>query len=131
MNLFQLGKFTLHSGEKTDWKIDCDALTNDDIEAIALMMSEIVLTPFKKVFGVPSGGIRLAKALEKHSWEDSPKYLIVDDVLTTGNSMNEYKEKISLEHKIPQHCFDGAVIFSRISASGMPNWVESLFRIYY
>jgi len=35
MNLFQFGDFSLHSGSKSKWKIECDALTDEDVEALA------------------------------------------------------------------------------------------------
>lgn len=100
MSLFQLSKIIPHSG-KTSWiKIECDALspkTNEDWEALAYAGSRIV-GPFSAVIGIPTGGLPFAKAMEKYM-EYQPYYsnfqlgydrgptLVVDDVLTTGDSI--------------------------------------------
>jgi hypothetical protein len=91
MNLFQLGKFTSHAGNELDWKIECDALTDDDWECLAKMISE--KTQFGKVYGIPRGGTKLANALEKYADPKNPIRLVVDDVWTTGTSMNEVMQK--------------------------------------
>jgi hypothetical protein len=38
MNLFQLGSFTLASGKSSYWKLECDALADDDIKTLAEMI---------------------------------------------------------------------------------------------
>lgn len=85
-SLFQLGEFELHSGQKSIFKIECDNLTDEDIETFAKMVSHV---SFKSVEGIPRGGVRFAKALEKYIDPDSEVHLVVDDVLTTGSSMVE------------------------------------------
>lgn len=87
MNLFQLGKFTSHAGKELDWKIECDALTDDDWDCLAKMISE--RTQFGSVYGIPRGGVKLQKALEKYISPKCPIRLVVDDVWTTGKSMME------------------------------------------
>lgn len=90
MNLFQLGKFTSHAGNELEWKIECDALTDDDWECLAKMISERIM--FHEVVGIPRGGNKLAAALQKYcETEKTPKTyrLVVDDVWTTGKSMME------------------------------------------
>ena len=87
MNLFQLGKFTSHAGNELDWKIECDALTDDDWECLAKMISE--KTEFGSVYGIPRGGTKLAQALEKYITPGHPLRLVVDDVYTTGKSMKD------------------------------------------
>lgn len=118
MNLFQLGEFTLHSGSKSYWKVDCDALTDEDWKALARMVYESVLH-FRRVIGIPSGGLKLAEALKPYRFPN-PEYpiLVVDDVFTTGNSMNEMKSKLGNDCR-------GAVIFAR---SKCPDWVTPLFQ---
>lgn len=125
MNLFTLGNFILSSGRRSDWKIDCDALTDEDIEALARMIREIV-NPFSSVEGIPRGGLRLAKALEQYATHESdiPTHLIVDDVLTTGNSLRE--AKILFQQYNPSSPVVGAVIFAR---GPCPPWVSVLFQI--
>lgn len=91
MSLFKWGKFTSHSGVELDFKIDCDALTDDDWECIASIIAKKYT--FGSVYGIPNGGIPLEKALVKYRTPESPTRLVVDDVWTTGKSMyDEMKE---------------------------------------
>jgi hypothetical protein len=90
--LFQTGVFALHSGERSSFKIDCDALTDGELTTLAgLLVSR--LPAYYTVEGVPRGGLRLAHILREKA-SDSPHdpLLIVDDVYTTGNSMEEHKD---------------------------------------
>lgn len=124
MSLFQLGDFTLNSGEKSVFKIDCDALTGHDLIALALMASK-VLGPFRrfgKVVSVPKGGDQLAALMEGYVTAGHPATLIVDDVLTTGGSMNRAREKLN-DQGVGVF---GLVIFAR---GHCPSWVEPLFQM--
>lgn len=87
MSLFQLGKFISHAGNELEWKIECDALTDDDWECLAKMISE--RTQFGSVYGIPRGGVKLQKALEKYCDPNNKIRLVVDDVYTTGKSMRD------------------------------------------
>lgn len=86
--LFECGSFVLHSGFTTDWRINCDVLTDDDWNSLAKIAMDI-LHPctFGDVEGVPTGGIKFAEALLPYVTKGP--LLIVDDVLTTGASMEE------------------------------------------
>ena len=77
-DLFHFGWFPSHSGVQLPWKFDCDALSDGSIEAIARLIAGKVV--FSAVYGIPRGGLRLARALEPHC---TPKYplLIVDGVV--------------------------------------------------
>lgn len=120
MNLFQLGNFTLHSGIQSFFKIDCDALTNNDWQTLARMIYENV-PKFRKVIGIPKGGIKLADALKQYRFPNPENpVLIVDDVLTTGNSMENMKRQIG------DNCI-GAVVFAR---NKCPDWIISLFQYH-
>ena len=91
MNLFQLGKFTSHAGNELDWKIECDALTDQDWDCLAKMISQ--RCEFGSVYGIPRGGVKLQKSLEKYITPKNPYRLVVDDVYTTGKSMLEAMNK--------------------------------------
>ena len=118
MNLFRLlsKAITLHSGQKTRYKINCNALTNADWKCLAFIAATEMLPPFSAVEGVPTGGLKFAKALQKYCQKTGP-LLIVDDVCTTGNSMNEH---------LGDRKARGCVVFCR---GVCPPWVIPLFRM--
>lgn len=87
MNLFQEGDFISHAGNLLHWKIECDALTDEDWDCLARIIHERVR--FGSVYGIPSGGTKLALALEKYITPGHPLRLVVDDVYTSGQSMKE------------------------------------------
>ena len=87
MSLFQKGDFTSHAGLPLAWKIECDALTDDDWETLAFLISQ--RCTFGTVYGIPRGGVKLAKSLEKYCDPVIKTRLVVDDVYTTGKSMND------------------------------------------
>lgn len=90
MNLFQTGDFTLASGAKSTWKIECDALSPEDWDGLAAMMVDVLPLLFGSVYGVPRGGMPLAAALQPYASDHSGTILVVDDVWTTGGSMERY-----------------------------------------
>ena len=112
MNLFVKQQFIANSGQFLEWKIECDALTDEDIETLAYVGAG--LCTFGSVIGIPRGGLRLAKALEQYITSGPP--LIVDDVLTTGGSM--------LSAHIGRPDAIGLVIFARGTT---PTWVCAIF----
>lgn len=112
MSLFSWGSFSAHSGQELQWKIDCDFLSDADIETLAKVISLHV--SFGKVIGVPTGGSRLAIALQKYATRGV--LLIVDDVLTTGASMEEFYEEGAV----------GVVLFAR---GPLPSWVHCVFQL--
>lgn len=114
-NLFILGDFVLASGQETDFKIECDALSIKDWEAVAAQLAKI-LPKFDQVEGVRRGGLKLATALRTHSRVDGG-LLIVDDVLTTGASMEKLRAG---------RAASGAVLFAR---NQCPEWITPLFRM--
>lgn len=120
MNLFNSGEFTLNSGQKSFFKVDCDALTDRDIDCLARLIKDN-LPLFGWVEGVPTGGLRLAEALKPLSEPDCTEIgLIVDDVLTTGNSM---------ETQRAGRAAMGIVIFNRMPMMNVtPGWIRSVWR---
>ena len=119
MNLFERKSFTSHSGLELLWKIECDALTEESIETFAAIINRNFV-PFCRVVGVPHGRTRIATALEKYKAEADPT-LIVDDVLTTGRSMEDCKRRIG-----PYHTVLGVVLFARDTP---PYWVTPIFQL--
>lgn len=114
MQLFQLGHFVLSSGKKSHIKVDCDALTDGDWEALAWMAVELLPYTFKEVISVPRGGDKFATHLRKYVDLDSSRILICDDVLTTGASMEKVRgERLAM----------GVVVFAR---GPLPYWVKAV-----
>lgn len=105
-----------HSGT-LDWKFNCDALSDRDIEQMACLLVPR-LPRFGLVEGIPRGGLRLAEALLPYRTEGP--LLLVDDVWTTGRSMWEAREKNPFNDVI------GAVLLAR---SATPGWVTALFEM--
>lgn len=116
MSLFVHGAFKSHSGIILKDKIECNALTPADWEAIARWFADRI--SFYTVYGVPEGGLPLERALRPLCDHRSRFALIVDDVLTTGNSMNEMRTRIGGFTK-------GAVLFARTKK--VPDWITPRF----
>lgn len=116
-SLFVKKEWKMHSGGTAQYKIECDALTDEDIECLAFIISQ--KGKISDVYGVPTGGGRLAKALEQYKQPGGVR-LIVDDVLTTGTSMEEARKKTGWADAV------GVVIFAR---SPCPHWIQSLFQM--
>ncbi len=123
MNLFQKVNFISHSGKPLDWKLECDALTNEDWECIAYLISKKFT--FYGVSGVKQGGLKLAKALEKYCDNNLMEglFLIVDDVLTTGGSMEEMKKYYRI---CTSASIQGVVLFAR---GECPDWITPIFQM--
>lgn len=128
MNLFKSGDFTLNSGAKSKWKLECDALTDADIETLAYMIG-ILVGPFHSVEGIPRGGLKLAAAMEKHRYNGESfaplPYLIVDDVLTSGGSMERRRRELAnpIGLTTTGAAIIGVVIFSR---GQLPPWIKAV-----
>ena len=115
-NLFVTGRFTSSSGIHLPWKIECDALTDADIETLAHLIAASV--SFGSVEGVPRGGLRLAAALEPYAKGEGP-LLIVDDVLTTGQSME--RQRAGREAI-------GIVLFDRTGGADL-GWIRAVWSL--
>jgi hypothetical protein len=116
-------QFKMHSGGQGFFKIECDALTDEEIKTGAVLIHHLV-GPFGSVVGVPRGGLRLAEALNPYLWGDGPP-LVVDDVLSTGQSMEAARVKLAAEGaSFP--AIKGAVLFSR---GRCPPWIVPVFQM--
>lgn len=113
---------TLLNHSRTGLEIDCDALTDKDIDAAASFIASMVDCRFM-VQDISQGGCRLAAALEKYDDAQAPfVILLIDEVLVTASSMNAAKDA-----QPPQvHPDDvvGWVIFAR---GELPSWVNAMF----
>ncbi len=136
MSLFQLGDYTLSSsGAKSPWKIDCDALTDEDMAALAVMAAErLDFYKFGRIVPVPKGkssspidnAKRLADALQLYITNGSRDVLVVDDVLTSGDSMAKSRDAYVAQHHPQVNEIMGLVIFARTKS---PGWVIPLFQL--
>lgn len=117
--MFVDNTFISHSGLELKWKIECDHLTDEDLETLAKLIADKF--KFRCVVSIPSGGDRFSLKLIKYTTLNlSDPILIVDDVLTTGKSMNKYKSFYRNENVI------GVVIFARRKC---PRWVFPIFTL--
>jgi orotate phosphoribosyltransferase len=121
MNLFRSGEeFKLHSGERSDWKIDCDALTGADWRTLANVIAKRV-GPFRNVCGIAWGGLPLREALLPFETKnDNDPWLLVDDVYSTGGSMRHLRSGFPDTAKVI-----GVVVFARRPVQ--ENWIKALF----
>ena len=123
IDLFQRVDFTSHAGLDLSWKIEMDALSENEWKCIAHMIMELS-QPFQAAIGIPRGGLKLSGYLHEYSTQNpADPYLIVDDVMTTGGSIEEYKK----EHFSDKYVI-GCVFFAR---SHVPIWCDALFRMPY
>ena len=118
MNLFQYRDCVSHSGLPLKWKIDCDALTDEDWACLAKLVAKNI--SFGKVIGVPKGGLKFAEALRPYIDDTHEVILIVDDVMTTGNSIFAEKKKLPKEAIV-----EAVVVFNR--AAVYPYWIRPIF----
>jgi len=124
MNLFQSINFKSHSGLDLSWKIEMDALEDQDWFTIKRMILELT-PPFREAVGIPNGGVKLGELLNEHATgKEGDPVCIVDDVLTTGESM-EYFLSQYWRNRRPFTAI-GWVVFARIAP---PLWVTALFQM--
>lgn len=122
MNLFQTKDIVLHSGVRSNFKIECDALTDDDWRTLAALVAKHY--DFGAVEPVLRGGLSFGLALSRHIQPEHPRLLIVDDVLTTAASMVE-----QLAGRDPyEENIQGIVVFSRTYY--FPKWIDPIFLMW-
>ena len=122
-HLFQSVDFTSHSGLDLTWKIEMDALSDPEWFTISKMILELS-PPFKEAIGIPTGGTKLGNLLNAYgTGKRKDPICIVDDVLTTGNSMKEFMTKRSWRNPTK---YIGWVVFARAKC---PDWVTALFQM--
>ena len=123
-DLFKSIDFKSHSGLDLSWKIEMDVLSDSEWFTIKKMIIELT-PPFKEAVGIPTGGSKLGDLLNEHGAgkEDDP-ICIVDDVLTTGESMEYFLTQYQRNRR--PFTAIGWVVFAR---GQCPGWVTSLFQM--
>jgi len=122
IHLFQIGRFTLHSGRDSNFKIECDGLSELDWGTLGYLVSTKFI--FSNVIGIPQGGLNFAEALKPYSTNnpDHP-WLIVDDVLNTGGSMEKGRANLQELGKTAI----GIIVFAR---GVCPDWIHPIFQFW-
>lgn len=106
--------------EPSHFRIDEEEISDKDLEYVAWLYSRT--QKYGLVLSIPTGGDRFAKFLRAYSdVVNSSTVLIVDDVLTTGTSMNELKNMMDRKLDIR-----GVVLFSR---GETPDWITPIFQM--
>ena len=113
MNLFVKEDFISHAGNPLTWKIECDALSDDDWACIAHMIVEQETRPFSKVVGIPRGGKKLEEALQPYVSFGIYPVLVVDDVWTTGTSFAEFTQIQTIKQELDECGWFGWAAFAR------------------
>ena len=123
MNLFQSVDFKSHAGLDLSWKIEMDAITSPEWFTLSQMILELA-EPFREAIGIPRGGVELGTRLNQYGTGNlKDPILIVDDVLTTGGSMEEFRRKRAFRN--PTN-YIGWVVFAR---GYPPSWCKALFQM--
>ena len=125
MNLFVPGRFVGVSGRELSYKIECDALTAQDWECLAVMAVSM-LPGFGEVEAVPRGGVPFADALREHVTPGVRLRLLADDVWTTGASMTA--RRAPLFREVDMDWPMGVVAFSR-ARFGLPSWCRAVLTV--
>ncbi len=112
--MIEYASFLGHSSVNLPWKINCDTMTDEDWAGLAQIVR--AKFSFSQVMGIPRGGLKFAAALRPFC-SDGP-LLLVDDVMTTGRSMEEYRAYHPTMPTI------GVVVFSR---GPVPDWIHPIF----
>jgi len=123
MDLFQSVDFKSHAGIDLSWKIEMDAITPPEWFTLSQMILELS-EPFREAIGIPRGGMELGTRLNQYGTGNlKDPILIVDDVLTTGGSMEEFRRKRAFRNPTK---YIGWVVFAR---GYPPSWCKALFQM--
>ena len=121
-HLFHIGDFKLHSGQNSNFKIECDMLSEHDWGTLAYLVSSKFV--FSNVIGIPRGGLDFAEALKPYASNKlNHPWLIVDDVLNTGGSMEEGRANLQGLGKTAI----GVIVFAR---GPCPDWIHPMFQFW-
>ena len=126
MKLFQDGDFKSHAGLPLKWKLECDAITDEEWRCIAKMVMDYQVQHFYKAVGIPRGGLKFAEAMNEYaSGNPEDQIMICDDVFTTGTSFQDFiKENYPDWLSAMGHRW---VVFARKPSFTHPHHVRALF----
>lgn len=118
--IFELRRTTLSSGLVSGWRCNFERFDGPSVWCFATLIARRV-GAFGRVEGVPTGGDALARCLARWEQPTSDVLLIVDDVLTTGESIRRQRNGRKAV---------GWVVFDRSAEFGIerPSWVHALWR---
>lgn len=126
MKLFQDGDFKSHAGLPLKWKLECDAITDDEWRCLAKMVMDYQERLFYKAVGIPRGGLKFAEAMNEYaSGNEEDPIMICDDVFTTGASFKEF-----INENYPMWSAGQGfrwVVFARRPCYEHPHHVRALF----
>jgi len=125
--MFKNGEFTSHAGKKLSWKIECDSLDRNDITTICELIASKFA--FKEAY-CPVTNSHFVNDMTRflnhyHATKNCSQILIVDDVLTTGKSMEERRQNLIRQNVLYSH-IKGVVLFSR---GECPRWITPIFTL--
>jgi hypothetical protein len=115
---FQFGWFCSHAGFQLPWKLNFDKFTDEDWEDVASLINGKFA--FRSVYGIPRGGTKLARALDKYVTPGYP-ILIVDDMLTSSRSFVHARAALGN----PEDVF-GITVCAR---GEVPSWVWPILSV--
>ena len=124
-DLFVRKEFTSHSGKVLRYKIECDALSDGswDCFAAEINLAMQKMGGIKEVHGIPRGGMKLASLLQQYVSGTGTKVLVVDDVLTTGRSIEAKREELVKDGVAEYRDIIGFTVFNR--AMYTTHWIHS------
>jgi hypoxanthine phosphoribosyltransferase len=113
--------FKGHSGQMLDFKIECDALSEDDWDCLAWIIRKRLMADkvaYNRAIGIPRGGIPFARALNRYANPKANVVLLADDVWTTGGSMRKAHQDLNLQYENPEEDFANSCLPGEVLAPG-------------
>ena len=107
------------------WKVECDYLTKADWKCLSYLAKEKLRRIPSRVMGVPTGGERWEAIFSEEYSAPGSDVLILDDVLTTGSSMEEMRRRL-IADGVPENKITGMAAFSRGKCT---EWVKRIWRL--
>ena len=115
--MFRLGEYKSRSGRMLPYKVECNDLTYEDMIAIADHIKRNY--EFGAIYAMSENMIPITKMLKEHM-SCHRTILVLDDVLTTGETFKTFKNTYKGKFDII-----GVVIFAR---GKCPSWVKPIWR---